>query len=73
MNIQSIPLSKLVPSPANVRRVKTGIEGLAASIEAHGLLQNLQVRPANGDTFEVLAGGRRYDALMAGEAQEDRG
>jgi ParB family transcriptional regulator, chromosome partitioning protein len=63
MNIQSIPLSKLVPSPANVRKVKTGIEGLAASIEALGLLQNLQVRAANGGTFEVLAGGRRYDAL----------
>jgi ParB family chromosome partitioning protein len=63
MNIQLIPLTKLVPSPANVRKVKTGIEGLAASIEAHGLLQNLQVRPAKGDSFEVLAGGRRFDAL----------
>jgi hypothetical protein len=27
MNIQLIPLTKLVPSPANVRKVKTGIEG----------------------------------------------
>ena len=44
MTIQSIPLSQLVPSPANVRKVKTGIDGLAASIAAHGLLQNLPVR-----------------------------
>ena len=62
MNIQSIPLTQLVPSPLNVRKTKTGIEGLAASIAAHGLLQNLQVRPT-GEEFEVVAGGRRYEAL----------
>ena len=34
MNIQLIPLTQLVPSPANVRKTyaKTGIEGLAASM-----------------------------------------
>jgi len=65
MNIQLIPLAQLVPSPLNVRKTgtKTGIEALAASIIAHGLLQNLQVRPGKGDTFEVLAGGRRFAAL----------
>jgi ParB family chromosome partitioning protein len=36
---------------------------LAASIAAHGLLQNLQVRPANGGSYEVVAGGRRLAAL----------
>ena len=52
MNIQLIPLTQLVPSPLNVRKTgtKTGIEALAASIAAHGLLQNLQVRPGNGKT-----------------------
>ena len=62
MNIETIPLSRLVPSPANVRKAKTDIAGLAASIMAHGLLQNLQVCP-NGETFEVVAGGRRLAAL----------
>jgi ParB family transcriptional regulator, chromosome partitioning protein len=39
-------------------------EELAASIAAHGLLQNLQVRPAaKGGKFEVAAGGRRLAAL----------
>ena len=38
MNIQPIPLAKLVPSPANVRKVKTGIESLAANIAALKLL-----------------------------------
>lgn len=65
MNIQMIPLNRLVPSPANVRKTGTGIgvEELAASIAVHGLLQNLQVRPAKGGKFEVAAGGRRLAAL----------
>jgi hypothetical protein len=54
MNIQMIPLNRLIPSPANVRKTGTalGVEELAASIAAHGLLQNLQVRPAKGGKFE---------------------
>jgi ParB family chromosome partitioning protein len=63
MTTQTIPLTQLVPSPANVRKTKTGIEGLAASIAVHGLLQNLQVRPAKSGSFEVVAGGRRHAAL----------
>ncbi len=62
MQIETISLSKLVPSPANVRKAKTDITGLAANIMAHGLLQNLQVSP-NGETYEVVAGGRRLAAL----------
>ncbi len=63
--IQSIALSKLVPSSANVRRTGTTerVEELAASIAAHGLLQNLTVRPTDTDRFEVIAGGRRLAAL----------
>ena len=69
--LTTIPLSKLVPSVANVRKagVSDGIEELAASIAAHGLLQNLTVRPAAdrkgkpSGTYEVIAGGRRLMAL----------
>jgi ParB family transcriptional regulator, chromosome partitioning protein len=65
MTMQTISLTQLVPSAANVRKTgtKTGIEELAASIAAHGLLQNLQVRPVKGGSFEVVAGGRRLAAL----------
>lgn len=70
LTITDIPLNRLVPSPANVRRTgqNTRVEELAASIEAHGLLQNLTVRPApakpkKAATFEVIAGGRRHRAL----------
>jgi len=66
-----ISLAKLVPSPVNTRRTGTGagIEALAASIRAHGLLQSLVVRPkldGSGEPtgrFEVVAGGRRLAAL----------
>ena len=66
-----ISLSKLTPSPANVRRTGAGagIEALAASIQAHGLLQSLVVRPKPGgggqatDRYEVVAGARRLAAL----------
>jgi ParB family chromosome partitioning protein len=66
MTTQTIPLNKLIPSPANVRKTGAaeGIEELAASIASHGLLQNLTVRPATrGGKFEVIAGGRRLAAL----------
>jgi ParB family transcriptional regulator, chromosome partitioning protein len=65
MNIQMISLNSLVPSPANVRKtgVKIGIDELAASIAAHGLLQNLQVRPADDGKYHVVAGARRLAAL----------
>jgi len=42
---------------------KDGIEALAASVAVHGLLQNLQVRPAKDGSYEVVAGGRRLAAL----------
>lgn len=70
MTLQTIPLAKLIPSAANVR--KTGgasIEELAASIASTGLLNNLVVRPVLQDDgtptgkYEVVAGGRRLAAL----------
>jgi ParB family transcriptional regulator, chromosome partitioning protein len=62
---QMIPLNRLVPSKDNVRKTggTAGIDELAASIKAHGLLQNLQVRAGVGDKFEVVAGRRRLAAL----------
>ena len=71
--IRCIALHSLVPSPENVR--KTPAEGsafdqLKASIAAHGLLENLLVRPQAADTegetrYEVIAGGRRLAALQS--------
>lgn len=70
-SVREIPLNKLVPSEKNVRLTarENGIEELAASILAHGLLQNITVRPQLDDEnretgrYEVIAGGRRLAAL----------
>ena len=71
MTIQTIPLDRLTLAEGNVRRTaaEASLDELAASIAAHGLLQNLSVR-ALADTddqptgrYEVVAGGRRYRAL----------
>ena len=62
----TLPLNKLIPSKANVRRTgkAEGIAALAASIAATGLRQNLNVRPTHdGGRYEVVAGGRRLAAL----------
>jgi ParB family chromosome partitioning protein len=63
--ITEIPLSQLVPSLRNVR--KTGgksIEDLAASIHAHGLLQNLVVSKDDRGKYQVEAGQRRHLAMQ---------
>ncbi|MEC4594831.1 ParB/RepB/Spo0J family partition protein [Nitrospirillum amazonense] len=67
----TLPLSKLSASDANMRKTArdSGLEELAASIAAHGLLQNLTVRPVldgqgqETGRYEVVAGGRRLAAL----------
>jgi ParB family chromosome partitioning protein len=65
MKIKMIALDDLVPSPVNVRKTDaaSGIEEFAASIAAHGLLQNIQVRTAANGKFEGIAGSRRHRAL----------
>ncbi|QIE29814.1 ParB/RepB/Spo0J family partition protein [Caballeronia sp. SBC2] len=68
--ITFVPLSRLSVSPLNVRRkALTGIEGLADSILAKGLLQNLVAHPARGSRGKnpklcVCAGQRRLAALQ---------
>lgn len=60
-----VPLSKLIIHPDNVRRTdkRADVESLAASIAAHGLLQNLSVVRGEDDRYAVVAGGRRLAAL----------
>lgn len=56
-----VPLNKLVASDRNVRRTGAadGIEELAASILAHGLLQPLLVSIREDGRYAVVAGARR--------------
>lgn len=75
MTIQTLPLSCLTMSKMNVRRTErdADVAALAEDIASCGLKQNLVVVPAHfstaeiekdfGNKFEVIAGGRRYQAL----------
>lgn len=66
-NLILVPLSRLVSRPTgrNVRKSpRMSIPELAASIQRVGLLQNLIViATADGEHYEVAAGGRRLAAL----------
>ncbi|GGH48992.1 chromosome partitioning protein ParB [Comamonas phosphati] len=66
-NLILVPLSRLVlrATGRNVRKTpRMSIPELAASIQRVGLLQNLIVIPAaDGEHYEVVAGGRRLAAL----------
>lgn len=62
--IINIPLDKLKLHPQNVRKKYEGIEELAESIKARGVLQNLTVVPdkSKEGTYIVVIGNRRLTA-----------
>lgn len=64
---QAIAVEKLFPNPNQPRRDFTpeALADLAASIKQKGVLQPLIVRPIAGtDTFEIVAGERRWRAAQ---------
>jgi len=76
--VEYVPLADLVKSPLNVRTIPYSVEsvrGLADSIEALGLLQNLIIHTLADGKSGVAAGGRRLTALtlLAQEGRLDDG
>lgn len=62
--LRFIALSRLRLSKRDVRKTAAPVDALADSIERVGLLQNLIVVPhPDGESFDVVAGGRRWAAL----------
>ncbi len=66
MTETNITLSKLAVWNGNARKTNAseGLGELIASIAAHGLLQPLVVKKAKRGMFDIVAGQRRYLALM---------
>ncbi|BDU68723.1 hypothetical protein GETHOR_08240 [Geothrix oryzae] len=65
-NVQEIPLDLLEIGKAQVRvDLSSGIDELAASIRAQGLLQPIIVAAQTNGKFEILAGQRRFLAHKA--------
>jgi ParB family transcriptional regulator, chromosome partitioning protein len=71
MTLKSVPLWALCPPEGNPRRTvdDAKIASLAESIKTDGVLQNLIVEPAEGKTFRVVSGMRRFLALKLLEGQ----
>ena len=68
---QLIAVTKLEKSSLNARRTKRpdGIGELKASILSHGLMQNLVVTASEDETYRVIAGGRRLEAIHSLQAE----
>ena len=67
--ILHLPLGIVNTNPYQPRRIfeREGLEELAASIQAYGVLQPISVRHINGAGYELVAGERRLRACkMAG-------
>lgn len=65
VSVREIPLSKISESKTNPRRQfdETKLAELADNIRRYGVLQAILVRPiGTADSFEVVAGTRRYRA-----------
>jgi len=64
-NLFEIPLGKLFVWEGNVRKtgIESGLDELAASIAAHGLISPLAVRKAPKGRYAVIAGQRRFLAM----------
>jgi len=61
---RELPVSCLVAGISQPRKYfdDEALEGLASSISEKGVLQPLLVRPLQGDTYEIIAGERRFRA-----------
>lgn len=67
----TLPLDVIVPNPRQPRSAmaEPALEELAESIRQVGLLQPIIVRPGPGDTYQIVAGERRFRAArLAGLA-----
>ncbi len=71
---QMVPIEKIVPNPDQPRRTFTPDElnDLASSIREKGVIQPLilRVNPKDSDTYEIVAGERRWRASQMAQLHE---
>ena len=67
---RTLPLAVLTESTTNPRRIfeDSALKELAESIRSQGVLSPLLVRPLKDQSFEIIAGARRYRAAQMAEA-----
>lgn len=66
-SVESIQIERIVPNRYQPRQVfdSSKIIELAESIDEHGLLQPIVVRPIEENMYEIIAGERRFRALQS--------
>lgn len=69
---RNLPLAQLHESPTNPRRRfdERSLRELAESFKTQGVLQPLLVRAVDTDSYEVIAGARRFRAAAIAELKE---
>ena len=69
---RNLPLTQLQESPTNPRRRfdERSLNELAESFKAQGILQPLLARSFEKDTYEVVAGARRFRAAKLAALNE---
>jgi ParB family chromosome partitioning protein len=67
---RNVPLAILTESTTNPRRIfeDAALKELAESIRVQGVLSPLLVRPRTDQSFEIVAGARRYRAAQIADA-----
>ncbi|AOE51030.1 ParB/RepB/Spo0J family partition protein [Kangiella sediminilitoris] len=70
--LKEIPIEFLQPGQYQPRRVMTeeGLEELADSIRAQGMIQPIVIRPVSKDKYEIIAGERRWRAAQRAELHQ---
>lgn len=71
-HLEWLNLSEILDDPDNLREKYDGIEDLAASIKAHGLLQPIVVRRNREGQYIIVMGHRRKRALVLAGQQRTR-
>ena len=61
LTVAEIPREQIQANAAQPRKTFEGIEDLASSIAANGLLQPITVRPVAAEKFQIVAGEQRRE------------
>jgi ParB/RepB/Spo0J family partition protein len=64
IGVRIVPIDRIEPNPEQPRLVfeQAALDELSASIREHGVLQPILVRPLGPNTYQIVAGERRWRA-----------
>ncbi len=70
--VQELPMDKIFPNQFQPRTVfdQDKIDELARTIRIHGVIQPIVVREMEPDYYEIIAGERRFRAVLSLEMEK---